>query len=314
MTKISISVYSAFTPSHNLWRWSLFFPVSGIECHPLVPVLAAMGISFVTSMGGLSGAFLLLPFQMSFLGYTSPGVSATNHLFNVLACPGGIVRYAREGRLLWPLALTVAVGTLPGIVLGSLIRVYWLPDESRFKVFAGLLLLWIFWRMFRDLRRPAAPARKGGGMARIHVERWDRSRLVFTFGEARHSVSCPRLAALSLGIGLAGGIYGIGGGAILSPFLVSIFGLPVHAIAGALLLGTFLASLAGVLGYGFLGLFSSLDGIGADPLLGLLLGLGGLMGSYLGARCQRFVPARRIKWGLALILLFTSLRYLWQGF
>ena len=163
----------------------MFFPVSGIECHPLVPVLAAMGISFVTSMGGLSGAFLLLPFQMSFLGYTSPGVSATNHLFNVLACPGGIVRYAREGRLLWPLALTVAVGTLPGIVLGSLIRVYWLPDESRFKVFAGLLLLWIFWRMFRDLRRPAAPARKGGGMARIHVERWDRSRLVFTFGEAR---------------------------------------------------------------------------------------------------------------------------------
>ena len=86
----------------------MYFPVSGIDCHPLVPVLAAMGISFVTSMGGLSGAFLLLPFQMSFLGYTSPGVSATNHLFNVLACPGGIVRYAREGRLLWPLALTVA--------------------------------------------------------------------------------------------------------------------------------------------------------------------------------------------------------------
>lgn len=28
----------------------MFFPVSGIECHPLVPVLAAMGISFVTSM------------------------------------------------------------------------------------------------------------------------------------------------------------------------------------------------------------------------------------------------------------------------
>ena len=298
----------------------MFFPVSGIECHPLVPVLAAMGISFVTSMGGLSGAFLLLPFQMSFLGYTSPGVSATNHLFNVLACPGGIVRYAREGRLLWPLALTVAVGTLPGIVLGSLIRVYWLPDESRFKVFAGLLLLWIFWRMFRDLRRPAAPARKGGGMARIHVERWDRSRLVFTFGEARHSVSCPRLAALSLGIGLAGGIYGIGGGAILSPFLVSIFGLPVHAIAGALLLGvaTSLPELTSSINLAklgnFLGLFSSLDGIGADPLLGLLLGLGGLMGSYLGARCQRFVPARRIKWGLALILLFTSLRYLWQGF
>lgn len=291
----------------------MYFPVSGIECHPLLPVLAAMGISFVTSMGGLSGAFLLLPFQMSFLGYTSPGVSATNHLFNVLACPGGILRYAREGRLLWPLALTVAVGTLPGIVLGSLVRVYWLPDPIRFKVFAGCLLLWIFWRMLRDLRAPSAPARKGGHMGRVQVSRWDRSRLVFSFGDRRYDISCPRLAALSLGIGLAGGIYGIGGGAILSPFLVSIFGLPVHAIAGALLLGTFMASLAGVLGYGFLGLFTSLDGIGADPVLGLLLGLGGLAGSYLGARCQRFVPARRIKWGLALILLFTALRYLGQA-
>ena len=37
----------------------MFFPVSGIECHPLVPVLAAMGISFVTSMGGLSSCSCL---------------------------------------------------------------------------------------------------------------------------------------------------------------------------------------------------------------------------------------------------------------
>ena len=287
----------------------MFFPVSGIECHPLVPVLAAMGISFVTSMGGLSGAFLLLPFQMSFLGYTSPGVSATNHLFNVLACPGGIVRYAREGRLLWPLALTVAVGTLPGIVLGSLIRVYWLPDESRFKVFAGLLLLWIFWRMFRDLRRPAAPARKGGGMARIHVERWDRSRLVFTFGEARHSVSCPRLAALSLGIGLAGGIYGIGGGAIIAPFLVSVFHLPIYTVAGATLAATFVNALAGVLFYIAISpLYPDLS-IAPDWGMALLLSLGGLLGMYFGAKFQKCISPVLLKWMLVVILFGTVIAY-----
>ena len=287
----------------------MFFPVSGIECHPLVPVLAAMGISFVTSMGGLSGAFLLLPFQMSFLGYTSPGVSATNHLFNVLACPGGIVRYAREGRLLWPLALTVAVGTLPGIVLGSLIRVYWLPDESRFKVFAGLLLLWIFWRMFRDLRRPAAPARKGGGMARIHVERWDRSRLVFTFGEARHSVSCPRLAVLSLGIGLAGGIYGIGGGAIIAPFLVSVFHLPIYTVAGATLAATFVNALAGVLFYIAISpLYPDLS-IAPDWGMALLLSLGGLLGMYFGAKFQKCISPVLLKWMLVVILFGTVIAY-----
>jgi uncharacterized protein len=43
--------------------------ISGIEVHPAVPVLVAFVVSFFTSMEGVSGAFLLLPFQMSVLGY-----------------------------------------------------------------------------------------------------------------------------------------------------------------------------------------------------------------------------------------------------
>ena len=54
-----------------------------------------------------SGAFLLLPLQVSLLGFTSPAVSATNHFYNVFAGIGGPVRFLREGRLLWPLALIV---------------------------------------------------------------------------------------------------------------------------------------------------------------------------------------------------------------
>jgi len=41
----------------------------------------AFAISSFTSAGGVSGAILLLPFQMSVLGFTSPAVSATNQLF-----------------------------------------------------------------------------------------------------------------------------------------------------------------------------------------------------------------------------------------
>lgn len=66
----------------------MYFPTAGIDCPPFLPFAVAMGVSFVTSMGGVSGAFLLLPFQMSVLGYVNPSVSATNQFFNVLACPG----------------------------------------------------------------------------------------------------------------------------------------------------------------------------------------------------------------------------------
>ena len=62
----------------------MLFPASGVEVSPLVPPLVAFVVSFFTSMGGVSGAFLLLPFQMSFLGYVAPSVSATNQLFNIV--------------------------------------------------------------------------------------------------------------------------------------------------------------------------------------------------------------------------------------
>ena len=49
----------------------MFFQTPGIEIAPWVPPVVAFMVSFFTSMGGIPGAFLLLPFQMSFLGYTS---------------------------------------------------------------------------------------------------------------------------------------------------------------------------------------------------------------------------------------------------
>jgi uncharacterized membrane protein YfcA len=34
-----------------------------------------------------------------------------------------------------------------------------------------------------------------------------------------------------------------------------------------------------------------------------------MTGMYLGARCQKFVPARAIKWMLAGIIIFTGIKY-----
>ncbi|MEE9496832.1 MAG: hypothetical protein V3V39_09925 [Desulfobacterales bacterium] len=52
--------------------------------------------SIFTSMGGILAAFLLLLFQISVLGATTPSVTATNFLYDVVGTPGGVYRYARE--------------------------------------------------------------------------------------------------------------------------------------------------------------------------------------------------------------------------
>jgi len=89
------------------------FPVSGVEISPLIPPLTALAISFFTSMAGVSGAFLLLPFQVSVLGFSSPAVSPTNLFYNIVGIPGGVYRYIREGRMCGPSPASSWPGIFP---------------------------------------------------------------------------------------------------------------------------------------------------------------------------------------------------------
>lgn len=314
----------------------MFFQTAGIEVSIWIPPLVAFVISFFTSMGGVSGAFLLLPFQMSFLGYVNPSVSATNQLFNIVAIPSGVYRYYKEGRMVWPLTWVVVIGTLPGVLIGAVVRVAYLPDPRNFKLFAAGVLLYIGYRMILDLTRKndgktdkAASEKRFQELVQnyrrqkdlskslnqeslpaIKVTHFNLKRLGYTFYGESFDVSFWGIFVLSFLVGIIGGIYGIGGGAIIAPFFVTFFGLPVYTIAGAALMGTFITSVAGVTFYQAIApLYPNLS-VAPDWLLGILFGLGGMCGMYLGARCQKYVPARAIKWMLAGIITFTALKYI----
>lgn len=313
----------------------MFFPTAGIEISPWIPPLVAFVISFFTSMGGVSGAFLLLPFQMTFLGYTNPSVSATNQLFNIVAIPSGVYRYVKEGRMVWPLTWIVIAGTLPGVFIGALVRVAWLPDPRHFKLFAACVLLYIGAKMIRELlgknsgqsgkedsekrfqemvrrqreQRDGASTAQEKELSAVRVTHFNLKRLGYTFSDQSFDVSFWGIFSLSFIVGIVGGIYGIGGGSIIAPFFVTFFGLPVYTVAGAALMGTFVTSVAGVAFYQAIAPFYPAMSVAPDWILGLLFGLGGMAGMYLGARCQRYVPAAKIKWMLAVIIVFTALKY-----
>lgn len=52
---------------------------------------------------------------------------------------------------MWPLTWIVIAGTLPGVFIGALVRVAWLPDPRHFKLFAACVLLYIGAKMIREL-------------------------------------------------------------------------------------------------------------------------------------------------------------------
>ncbi|WP_031515743.1 sulfite exporter TauE/SafE family protein [Desulfofalx alkaliphila] len=316
----------------------MYFPVAGIEVAPWLPFLAGFLVAFFCSMGGVSGANLLLPFQMSVLGFTTPAVSATNHFFNIVAIPSGVYRYIREGRMVWPLCIMVIIGTIPGVFVGVWARVHYLPDPTHFKFFAGLVLLYIGGMMVHSLlKKPAPGSDKKSAEKRFQemvlqfrknqadkvnqealpttkVVSFGIKKMEYTFYGETFSVNPIIIISFSSFVGIVGGIYGIGGGAIISPIFVAIFKLPVYTIAGACLMGTFLTSLTAVLFYQIIAPFYPHLAVAPDWILGLLFGFGGALGMYLGARAQKFVPATFIKWVLAFVLIFAALRYVAEIF
>ncbi|CAA9454388.1 MAG: putative membrane protein [uncultured Rubrobacteraceae bacterium] len=306
----------------------MYFPVSGIEANPLLLLLAAFCISLLTTPAGVSGAFLLLPFQVSVLGFTSPAVSPTNLIYNVVATPGGIYRYVREGRVVWPLAWTVVLGTLPGVFIGAVLRVTYFSDPRAFKVFVGFVLLYLGARLlYEALRRlhaatPHPPAEASSGEGILRAEGVVRTTSVsargveYEYAGRRFSFGTVPVLLLSFVVGIIGGIYSIGGGSIIAPFFVLIFGLPVYTVAGAALISTFLTSVAGVV------FFQVLDATGVggnaavapDWLLGVVLGVGGLAGTYAGARVQKFLPEMWIRTVLGTLVVLLALSYISQLF
>jgi len=289
----------------------IYFPVAGIKTYWFLPPLVAFSISFFTSMAGVSGAFLILPFQMSVLGFTTPSVSSTNFLYNLVGIPGGVYRYIKEGRMAWPLTACIVLGTLPGVLVGYIIRIMYLPDSRNFKLFVGVVLLYIGYRLLRSLTKRPSTTKSSPGTLRISNVHYSLNTISFDFSGERVSFSAPVVFFLSLSVGVIGGIYGIGGGAIIAPFLLTFMNLPVYVVSGAVLMGTFMTSVSGLAFYSLLPLKG---GVTAPPdwLLGILFGIGGLCGMYLGARTQKFMPERTIKLILSLVILTVALKYIVQ--
>jgi uncharacterized protein len=242
--------------------------------------LIAFGIAVFTTPVGVSGAVFLVPVQVSVLHTPSPAVTPTNLLYNLIAIPGALLRFHREGRLTGPLTRLLVLGTLPGMVAGAVIRAELLTGTTAFLVVIAALLVplgaWL------ALAAPASPAAPPGR---------NRRRLI---------------VALALVVGTVGGIYGIGGGSILGPILVGL-GYTVVEVSPAALTATFLTSLAGVATFALL----SLGGgdVAPDWTLGIAIGLGGLGGAYLGARLQPRLPETLLRRGLGVLALGLGLRY-----
>lgn len=250
---------------------------------PLLAFTAGLLVAVVTAPVGVSGAVFLLPVQLDLLRVPSPAVTPTNLLFNLVATPGALWRYRRSGTLDVGLVGQLLIGTVPGIVVGSCLRVLAAPGDRVFRLLAAAVLLPIgLWLCSRVPIR-AHPA-------------WTRG---------------ARLVGLGALVGVVGGLYGIGGGSLLGPLLVGA-GLPVARVAPAALATTFVTSVAGVGAFVVLGIVTSVP-TAPDWGIGIACGVGGLVGGYLGAALQPRMPDSFLRMLLGAVAVALAVLYLVQA-
>ena len=244
-----------------------------------VAFVAALIIATVTSPAGVSGAVLLLPFQVSVLGTPSPAVTPTNLLYNVVATPGALYRYWRQGQTGGVLTRQLLLGTLPGVIAGSVIRVELLPGPQAVDAIIAVVLIPL--GTYLVVRKTAT---NPSGVAAL--------------------VPLVPIAAI---VGCVGGIYGIGGGSILAPILIGAGHSPTD-VAPATLASTLATSIAGVATFLVL---AGLHGgsVAPDWGIGVALGGGGLIGGYCGARIQPRLPEDTIRRLLGAIVAAIGVRY-----
>jgi uncharacterized membrane protein YfcA len=245
----------------------------------------AFAVATITTPAGVSGAVFLLPVQISVLHVPNPALTPTNLLYNVVAAPGALFRFARESRLASPLTHALLVGALPGVVVGAIVRVEVLPGPRAFLIVVAAVLAPLGISLASG--RAVSVADEGRGPGR-------------------------GLSALAFLAGLIGGVYGIGGGSLLAP-LLAYMGYSLYVIAPAALTSTFLTSVAGVATYQVLELVKNEGLIAPEWALGLSMGVGGVAGSYLGARLQSRIPESVLRRLLGAVCVALAFRYVVQG-
>lgn len=109
---------------------------------------------------------------------------------------------------------------------------------------------------------------------------------------------------VGLAAGLIGGGFGIGGGLIIVPSLIYL-GLERHRAHATSLAGIVLIATTGALSYGLSG--------STQPAIGIALGVGGVIGSSIGASTMHRMSPRGLTIAFGLVLLLAGLRMMVGG-
>ncbi len=255
----------------------------------ILVILIGLVAGVFAGLFGIGGGIVIVPSLVLFAGF--PLVKATGTSLAAIMLPVGIlgvVAYYRARILDLRAAAFIASGLLMSVVVGAWLA-HTLPPDVMRKLYA-FFCLYVSWTFIKPLEK----------LKRFRGE----SYLPELEPESNTN---PRPHFLALGgtgllAGVMAGMFGIGGGNIIVPFLVLFLGYPPkRAIATSLAALLPPIGLPGVIYYYQAGTL--------DVRIAIFLAVGLLLGTVVGAKITIRMPSSRVKLLYGLFLIFVAIRF-----
>jgi uncharacterized protein len=241
---------------------------------------AGAGSGVVSGLFGVGGGIVLVPYLSLVRGWDQKHAQATSLVSVAMAATAALTAYAFSGSVAWLAALPILAGGLIGAVIGSAI-VHRLESAVLRIAFALLLVV-------------------------IAI------RLVTEAGSADQSTPPALTAALAIGyfvsgvaMGTLSALFGIGGGILLVPILVTLFDYGQLLAAGT--------SLAVMGPIALVGALRQTASGATNWRVGALLGIGAAVGGVVGARLAAVLPLEVLTWLFAGFIVLVAVRLGWEA-
>lgn len=251
-----------------------------------------MVVATLGTLVGVGGGFVIVPIISLLEPHWTPRVVTAFSLAVVMAnAISGTIAYRRQGRVDIRSAATFALAAIPGVLVG--VAVGNMLSRGIFeRLFGGMLLALAFWLFF-------GKRKAGHGSGSTIRSLTDAADNIHTWSfDMRIGI------AGSVVVGLFSALFGIGGGPINVPFLITMLNYPEH-IATATSHGVLaITSLVAVIVHLVQGDYAH------DALVLSATAAGAVVGAPLGARLSRYVPAVALVRALAVMLAIVAVEML----
>ena len=273
----------------------------------LWPELLLIPLGFLVgtygTLVGAGGGSILIPVLLLFYPRTSPThLTSLSLLVVFFNAASGSAAYARLRRIDYVTGLIFAAAALPGAIAGAIV-VTAVPRQA-FDILLALLLLalaaYTWWA-----------AERAAGILPVIRGRWVITRTLAgeeEAGEFRYSFNLRDGIVYSVVVGFVSSLFGIGGGVLHMPIMISLLHIPVHiAIATSQFVLAIISASGSAVHIGRGNLDST------NLVRALLLAIGVIPGAQVGARLAQRFKGPGILRMLTVALAILGVRLLYAG-